>query len=141
MGQIEDARTLFDEMPETNVVSWNAIIVGYAQYGYVNEAICLFNRMQLEDVEPDAITTISVLPGMFTVNISATREVVSWKEMIVGYAQNVHAREALALFSQMQLVGLIPTSITMPSALQACCRYRWAGECESHTSEANSGDY
>jgi pentatricopeptide repeat protein len=57
---------------------------------------------------------------MFTIDISATREVVSWNAIIVGYAQNGHAREALALFSQMQLVGLIPTSVTMASVLQAC---------------------
>jgi pentatricopeptide repeat protein len=57
---------------------------------------------------------------MFTVGISAIREVVSSNAIIVGYAQNGHAREALALFSQMQLMSLIPTSATMASALQAC---------------------
>jgi pentatricopeptide repeat protein len=57
---------------------------------------------------------------MFTIGIYATREVVSWNAIIVGYAQNGHAHEALALFSQMQLVGLIPTYVTMANVLQAC---------------------
>ncbi|TYI67717.1 hypothetical protein E1A91_D08G038000v1 [Gossypium mustelinum] len=32
-GKIKDARNLFDEMPQRNVVSWSGMIYGYAQLG------------------------------------------------------------------------------------------------------------
>lgn len=42
---LDDARWVFDEMPERNVVSWTALISGYSQKGYVSEALHLFVQM------------------------------------------------------------------------------------------------
>eukprot|EP01018_Ginkgo_biloba_P020815 Gb_00204 [translate_table: standard] len=62
-GSIEFARHLFDEMPEKQVSSWNAMIAGYAQNGHADEALMLFNKMQLTDTKPDVVTLVSVLPA------------------------------------------------------------------------------
>ncbi|XP_043698611.1 pentatricopeptide repeat-containing protein At4g13650-like [Telopea speciosissima] len=43
---IEDARTLFGEMTEPNVVSWTNLISGYAHMGKLTQAVALFRRMQ-----------------------------------------------------------------------------------------------
>lgn len=40
-----DARKMFDEMPERNVVSWTAMMSGYSQRGYASEALNLFVQM------------------------------------------------------------------------------------------------
>ena len=40
-----DAREVFDEMPERNVVSWTAMISGYSQKGFSSEALYLFVQM------------------------------------------------------------------------------------------------
>ena len=37
-------------MPEINVASWNAMIVGYAQNGHVDDAMNLFVEMTERDV-------------------------------------------------------------------------------------------
>eukprot|EP01018_Ginkgo_biloba_P009799 Gb_07723 [translate_table: standard] len=60
-GSIQDARKVFDKMPEQNVVAWNAMIVGYAMHGYGKEAIQLFEQMQHSGTKPDNVTFIAVL--------------------------------------------------------------------------------
>ena len=44
-GNLGDARRVFDEMPERNVVSWTAMISGYSHKGYASEALHLFVEM------------------------------------------------------------------------------------------------
>eukprot|EP01018_Ginkgo_biloba_P006645 Gb_37102 [translate_table: standard] len=60
-GDIEIARRVFDKMCKRNVVSWSAMIDGYAQNGQANDALSLFNQMQLADMKPNSVTMVSVL--------------------------------------------------------------------------------
>ncbi|KAJ7527643.1 hypothetical protein O6H91_16G064700 [Diphasiastrum complanatum] len=60
-GCTEDARELFDNMSERNVVSWTAMIAGYAQNGLAQEALALFEQMHREGTKPNEVTYISVL--------------------------------------------------------------------------------
>eukprot|EP01018_Ginkgo_biloba_P034181 Gb_33061 [translate_table: standard] len=62
-GSTETARQLFDKMSQRTVVSWSALIAGYAQNGHANEALTLFYQMQLENVKPNWVTIVSVLPA------------------------------------------------------------------------------
>ncbi|KAG6759351.1 hypothetical protein POTOM_035827 [Populus tomentosa] len=59
-GSIEDCEQVFHEMPERNLVSWNAMISGYAHQGDVDMAMTLFEEMQSEAV-PNYVTLICVL--------------------------------------------------------------------------------
>lgn len=58
---LSDARCVFDEMPERNVVSWTALISGYAQRGYASEALDLFVQMLRSGAEPNEFTFTTVL--------------------------------------------------------------------------------
>ncbi|KAF3786147.1 Pentatricopeptide repeat-containing protein [Nymphaea thermarum] len=60
-GSIWDADQVFYEMPERNLITWNAMISGYSQHGYVNEALSTFEAMQEESVAPNYITLVCVL--------------------------------------------------------------------------------
>lgn len=60
-GGIKDARKLFGEARDHNVVSWTAMISGYAHHGFANEAIKLFDEMKEGGLEPDSVTFIGVL--------------------------------------------------------------------------------
>eukprot|EP01018_Ginkgo_biloba_P030838 Gb_14966 [translate_table: standard] len=60
-GSIEDAGRVFDNMPERNVVSWNGMIIGYAQNGCGKEALQLFEQMISFTEKPDHVTFIGVL--------------------------------------------------------------------------------
>ncbi|XP_057977495.1 pentatricopeptide repeat-containing protein At4g16835, mitochondrial [Malania oleifera] len=60
-GDLEDAWKLFIEMPQKDVVTWNAMISGYAQHGVAEKALCLFNEMSNGGIKPDWITFVAVL--------------------------------------------------------------------------------
>eukprot|EP01018_Ginkgo_biloba_P032702 Gb_11925 [translate_table: standard] len=62
-GDIQIARKLFDKTLKRNVVSWNAMITGYAQNGYFNEALNLFRQMHLAGVQYNRVTLLCVLPA------------------------------------------------------------------------------
>eukprot|EP01018_Ginkgo_biloba_P018799 Gb_11545 [translate_table: standard] len=62
-GSLDMARRIFDKMSKRNVVSWSAMIAGYAHSGHANEALLLLNKMQLQDIKPDFVTMVSVLPA------------------------------------------------------------------------------
>lgn len=61
-GQTEDARRVFEHMPERNVFSWTSMIDGYGKNGYPNEALDLFNSMQVNrHIKPNYVTFLSAL--------------------------------------------------------------------------------
>ncbi|KAG0564182.1 hypothetical protein KC19_8G089900 [Ceratodon purpureus] len=60
-GSLEDAKEVFDNITEKNVVTWNAMINGYAQHGLALKALDFFNRMEKEGIKPDGSTFTSVL--------------------------------------------------------------------------------
>ncbi|KFK39938.1 hypothetical protein AALP_AA3G309500 [Arabis alpina] len=60
-GCVEDGYLVFRKMMERDCVSWNAMIIGFAQNGYGNEALELFREMLDSGEKPDHITMIGVL--------------------------------------------------------------------------------
>lgn len=59
-GNVRAARVLFEELREKRLVSWNAMITGYAMHGRACEALDLFKQM-VEKLQPDHITFVGVL--------------------------------------------------------------------------------
>ncbi|KAK6919427.1 Pentatricopeptide repeat [Dillenia turbinata] len=55
---MEDARYLFDRMPEKNVISWSIIIDGYVQHGNPKEALSLFRKMLYGGQKPDKVAVM-----------------------------------------------------------------------------------
>ncbi|XP_078448436.1 pentatricopeptide repeat-containing protein At5g48910-like isoform X2 [Wolffia australiana] len=62
-GMVDEARKMFEEMPHRSVVSWNAIIAGYAQNGQAEAAVEMFRAMEAS-VAPNQVTLLSVLPAI-----------------------------------------------------------------------------
>eukprot|EP01018_Ginkgo_biloba_P019248 Gb_37820 [translate_table: standard] len=164
-GSIDTARKVFDKMCIRNVVSWSAILAGYVKNGNGNEALSLFNEMQLQEIKPNSVTITSVLPacailsalqqgkqihgyiirngleselvvGNALIDMYAKcgtigfahqvfdkmseRDMVSWSAIIAGHGMHGLGKDALSLFSQMQLEGMKPDHITFVSVLSAC---------------------
>ena len=73
----EEAYRVLLDMPFRDVVSWNSIISGYAERGYVKEVLECIQNMQLEGVSPSAITFACTMKGCG--NIGA-----------LNYGQDIH---------------------------------------------------
>ncbi|XP_073037876.1 pentatricopeptide repeat-containing protein At5g39350-like [Primulina eburnea] len=57
------ARNIFDTSTFKNVVVWNAIISAYTRNNKPEDAIALFQRMLLDDIKPDVVTFVSLIPS------------------------------------------------------------------------------
>ncbi|XP_042514680.1 pentatricopeptide repeat-containing protein At1g08070, chloroplastic-like [Macadamia integrifolia] len=124
--RLQDARNLFDGMPQRDIVSFNSMIHKYAESGNMDDAFRLFQQVP----SPNVITWTTLVFG-FSSNgdISAAREVfermperdvVSWNAMISSYVQNHDPFEALQLFRRMLAENVKPNSTTVCGALSAC---------------------
>ncbi|XP_047337755.1 putative pentatricopeptide repeat-containing protein At5g52630 [Impatiens glandulifera] len=60
-GEILNARKVFDNMPEKNVVSWSGMIYGYTQLGENEEALNLFKQALWYQLEVNDFTFSSVI--------------------------------------------------------------------------------
>ncbi|MCO5570798.1 hypothetical protein L7F22_024526 [Adiantum nelumboides] len=98
-GVLLKAQKVLDELPVRDVVSWNALIAGYAQQEQCQGALGCFQRMRSDGLSPD---------------------VASWNALIGGYAQQGLTEEALDYFQWMQQEGTSPNAITFVSVLNAC---------------------
>ncbi|PIN08177.1 hypothetical protein CDL12_19249 [Handroanthus impetiginosus] len=94
-NRIGNAKKLFGEMHERNVVTWNSLLWGCFRSGDVDGPFRVFEEI------PE-------------------RNVVSWTTMIAGCAQNGKCREALALFRSMQEENIKFDQVTLVSVLSAC---------------------
>ncbi|XP_065867233.1 putative pentatricopeptide repeat-containing protein At3g15930 [Euphorbia lathyris] len=60
-GNVEKARSIFNDMPQQDKFAWTAMIGGLAINGYGEEALDMFDKMLKASVTPDEITYIGVL--------------------------------------------------------------------------------
>ncbi|CAN6283867.1 unnamed protein product [Urochloa humidicola] len=94
-GCIDDARNLFDEMPIKDVHVWTTIVCACAEDGQLATARQLFDQMPEKNVS-------------------------SWNELIKGYVGHGKPVEALSMFQDMMMEGLLPDQFTFGSCLSAC---------------------
>ncbi|XP_057837804.1 pentatricopeptide repeat-containing protein At3g09040, mitochondrial-like [Cryptomeria japonica] len=114
-GNMERALTLFERMPQRNVISWNSMIAGYAQNGFVENALETFKQMQLAGLKPDSTTYACIVHacakiGAFEQGISIHQSIMEGgflPDIVVGnalvdmYAKCGSIDKACELFNRM----------------------------------------
>lgn len=96
-GEIHDARRVFDESPNRNVVCWTSLVSGYCGCGLVNEARDLFDAMP-------------------------QRNDASYSAMVSGYVGNGCFGEGIELFRDLKrsFARVRPNGPLLVSVLSAC---------------------
>ncbi|KAI4331830.1 hypothetical protein L6164_016785 [Bauhinia variegata] len=133
-GRISYACHVFDKMVERDVGSWTSMISGFCNRGEIEQALMLFERMELEGLEPNDFTWNAILAAYarssesnkaFEFISRMKREgfvpdLVSWNALISGFSQNRKAREAFHLFREMLISRIQPNHVTITALLPAC---------------------
>ncbi|KAI7741231.1 hypothetical protein M8C21_023841, partial [Ambrosia artemisiifolia] len=60
-GNLEDCERMFDDMSNRNLITWNALLGGYAHLGQADMALALFEQMKRGNVNPNYVTFVSIL--------------------------------------------------------------------------------
>ncbi|XP_006651209.1 putative pentatricopeptide repeat-containing protein At3g49142 [Oryza brachyantha] len=132
-GRPDDAYQMFEEMLYRDVVSWNAMISGFAHAGLFGRAMDVFRKLvAVQCPKPDAGTMASILPAMEKArmeDITLLRGIfdkmqfkglISWNAMIAIYTNNEMHVEAVELFMRMQKDDIEPDAVTLATVLPSC---------------------
>ncbi|KAF8683494.1 hypothetical protein HU200_044404 [Digitaria exilis] len=132
-GRPEDAYRVFDGMQHRDLVSWNAMISGFARAGLFERAVEVFKEfVALQCSVPDAGTMASILPAMGNAKADDIlfvrkvfdemqfKELISWNAMLAIYANNGYHVKAVELYLRMEKDGVEPDSVTLATVLPPC---------------------
>lgn len=131
-GEISIAHCIFDKMSSPDVVSWTAMIMGYALHGPAREALVLFERMELGNAKPNHVTFLAVLTACshaglvdkgwkYFKSMSDHYGIVPTLEHFAALADTLgragELDEAYSFISKMQIK---PTASVWSTLLRAC---------------------
>ena len=123
---IEEAKRLFDRMPEKDIVSWTTMLDGYAQSGNYDEAWRVFAAMPSQN-----IAVWNVLISSCEQSGKPKDSLAVFHDCIKGRARNLtkslyqmepvygngKGRDALDCFSRMLETKVKPNSVTLTNVL------------------------
>ncbi|XP_020584935.1 pentatricopeptide repeat-containing protein At1g71490-like [Phalaenopsis equestris] len=100
-GAVDNARKVFDEMPERDIISWNSMVLAYTSEGRWDDFSELLERMRIGGFLLNSVTSNTIICGLIHSN---------------------YYSEALTLISQSRQISppSSPDSVTLLLALKAC---------------------
>ncbi|KAK9089974.1 hypothetical protein Sjap_023151 [Stephania japonica] len=96
-NSLPHALRLFDEIPQPDVVSYNALLRAFTKAGHIATARILFHQMPIKDA-------------------------VSWGTLLSGYSHMNLCKQAIHLLHHMISLGFKPDNVALVSALSACAQ-------------------
>ncbi|KAK9933220.1 hypothetical protein M0R45_020423 [Rubus argutus] len=138
-GSLGDARELFDEMPQRDGGSWNAMIKAYSQSGHPEDVFRSFGVLAFRQIHALIVKYGfggNVILGSSLVDIygkccvmSDARRIfdeiqnpndVSWNIIVRRYLEIGDGMEAIIMFFRMFVAAVRPLNFTFSNALIAC---------------------
>jgi pentatricopeptide repeat protein len=132
-GSLDHARLAFDRMEERDVITWNVMIGGLAQYGCGSEALDVFRRMIGVGVKPDGYSFVALLLACSHVGLvdegrrlflamshdyGISPSVVHWSCMVDMLGRAGHLEEAKLLIDSIP----VEPNVAAWGALLGACR-------------------
>ena len=136
-GSLNEAHILLDMLPARDVVSWNALIGGYAYSGHYNHVVGCLNDMMRDGIEPDGSMYYSILVACCHSgqveegyrHFKCMRD----KYGLMPTLDHFHCMASL-LSSAGQLVECKKLLETMPNAAEMCGWVSLLNSCKTHKS-------
>ncbi|KAL2544864.1 Pentatricopeptide repeat-containing protein [Forsythia ovata] len=94
-GDLVSTRRVFDGMRKEDVITWNAMITGYAQNGLSDGAISLFNAMKEAGTDPNEVTLIEVLSACASIGSMDFEKWIDEYTSKRGFHNDVYVATAL----------------------------------------------
>lgn len=88
-GGLEEANVSFDRLVSRDVVTWGALISGYAQCGDGSSALKMFSKMQLEGLKPDQLVFSSIVKACGSLGVLGQGRLVYDQIIIAGLESDV----------------------------------------------------
>ncbi|PIN23919.1 hypothetical protein CDL12_03345 [Handroanthus impetiginosus] len=127
-GRVDFAENMFNEIPEPNVVTWNALVTAFFRCVDVKGAQRVFDLMPAKNLASYNLMLAGYTKlGEFELarsvfGVMPTKDEVSWSTMIVGLAQHGRFDEAFGYFRELQRVGMRPNEVSLTGVLSACAQ-------------------
>ncbi|KAK9690828.1 hypothetical protein RND81_09G156600 [Saponaria officinalis] len=133
LGEFENARKLFDEMPERGLDCWNSAILNCLQNGHVDECFAVFNQMMEDNVRPNSVCVTNLLKasvevkslklGIFVHGVIVVNGLSGGVDLgtalLTMYSKLGSLKNAVLVFEQMLEKNIIVWNLM----ISAYCRY------------------
>lgn len=102
-GYLDEARDVFDRMPQRDTVMWNVMLDGYIARGCIQKGLDLFKTMRKANINPDFVTFCCLL------SVCASECMLTFGAqlhgLVIKYGFDLHAsvgNTLLAMYSKLQ---------------------------------------
>ncbi|PON37878.1 DYW domain containing protein [Parasponia andersonii] len=138
-GDFGDSSRLFDEIPQRDVVSWNALFSCYVQSNFCREAVELFMKMIMSGIRPNEFTLSTIINACaglvdgsqgkkihgFLIKLGYESDPFSTNALVDMYAKVGGLEEAISAFKEIAQ----PDIVSWNAIIAGCVHheeYKWA---------------
>ncbi|KAH7416131.1 hypothetical protein KP509_14G076900 [Ceratopteris richardii] len=133
-GSLREAQEVFDVLPVHNVVTWTALIAGYAFNSQAEEALKYFEKMRHDNVVPNAVTYASTLKACgCTKNVKLGKEIHAETEQKGILQTNQYVGNALV--DMYARCGMLAKAKSVFSKLKVRDRVSWNALIAGHVEQ------